>query len=227
MIRLNKWIFSLVLALMVIGGAAFAYAAPGDGGPPGGGPGRGPGGMGGGEVTAVADDSLTVETPNGESITVNVTDETVIHIVETGEEGSLDDIDVGDTVQVGGPRNDDNEIDADHIAVMPDGDRVSGRVTAVDDDTITVENRDGTITINVSDDTVFRNRDETLSLDDVTEGAHIDAYGDLDDDELDADLVLIGPGPQDGPPPNDDGQGPPSNDDGQGPPPGPRPNRNQ
>ncbi|HRV95701.1 MAG TPA: DUF5666 domain-containing protein [Anaerolineae bacterium] len=239
MIRLNKWIMALALALIFVSGAAFAYAAPGNGE----GPGRGPGGggphggmMGGGEVTEVGDDSLMIENRDGESITVNVSDDTVIYIVESGEEGSLDDIDEGDTVQVGGPRNDDDEIDADHIALMPDGDRVSGRVTDVDDDTITVENRDDTITINVSNDTVFRNRDETLSLDDVTEGAHIDAYGDLDDDELDADLVLIAPGPQDGPPPQDDGQGPPPNDDGQGPPPnddgqgppsGPRPNRNQ
>ena len=228
--RLNTWIMGLALALILMSGAAFAYAAPGDEagmrgrGPGGGGP-RG-GMMGGGEVTAVDDDSLTVENLNGEAITVNVSDETIIRIVETGEEGDLDDIDVGDNVRVRGPRNEDgDEIDAMDIAVMPDGDQVRGHVTAVDDDTITVENPDGTITINVSDDTVFRNGQESASLSDVTEGSHITAFGDLDDDELDADLVMFGRGrgPKDGPPQGDDGQGPPP-EDGQGQRPGPRPN---
>ncbi|MCB0213447.1 MAG: hypothetical protein KDJ52_29155, partial [Anaerolineae bacterium] len=218
----------LALALILMSGATFAYAAPG-----GEGPGHGPGGggprggmMGGGEVTAVDDDSLTVENLNGEEITVNVSDDTVIHIVETGEEGSLDDIDVGDNVRVRGPRNEDgDEIDAMDIAVMPDGDHVMGRVTAVDDDTITVENPDGTITINVSDDTIFRNGQESASLSDVTEGSHITAFGDLNDDELDADLVMLGRGrgPKDGPPQGDEGQGPPPNGGGQGQRPGPRP----
>lgn len=203
--RLNKLVIGLLLALVVISGASLAYAAS---------EGRGPGGArggAGGEVTAVGDSSLTVENRNGESITVNVTDETVVNLVETGGQGSLSDIEVGDNVRVRGSRNDDGSVDARGIALLPDGDSVGGRVTSVDGSTITVENRDSSATIIVSDSTTFRNQDETLSLSDVTEDAHVRAFGDLQgDDSLSAQLVLIGhgQGPKDGSSQDGDRQGP-------------------
>ncbi|HMQ56681.1 MAG TPA: DUF5666 domain-containing protein [Anaerolineae bacterium] len=209
-------IVSIVALVTMFGAGATMALAQG----PEGGPGKGPGGGAGGEVTAVSSSSLTILTPNDESLTVKFTDKTEVRLVESGSDGSLSDIDVGDQVRVHGLRNDDGTIEARMIAVEPEGDRLGGRGTEIDGTTITVETRDGEATLTVSDSTTYRDRDGAASLADITEDSFVMAFGELDDDgSLSARLVMVGGGPGQGGGPGGDGQHP------AGPPPGPRPER--
>lgn len=232
---LLKYVVGATLIVVMLAGATIAFAQGGgqdgqqfgpgaapaffqQGGPPADGAcddglrggRRGPGA--GGEVTAIGDSSLTLETPNGDSLTVNVSDETVVRLVESQSDGSLSDIEVGDNVRVRGQRNDDGSVDAVAIMVAPEGDMVGGRVTAVDGSTITVTGRDGeTATITTSDSTVFRlgPDGETGSISDVTTDSGVQAFGELQEDgSLAARLLFVGRpghGPGKGPRPADDG----------------------
>lgn len=181
----------VVSTLLMTAGMAFAK-----GGPDGHRGHRGHRGMGG-EVTAVGDSNLTVVNRRGDELTVEVNDETVIHLVESQSEGSFSDIEVGDKIRVRGKRDDEGNVTAKNIHVAPDGDHVRGRVTGVEGSTITVENRDGeTTTITTSDSTEFRMRgEEGVSLADVAEGNGVKAFGELQEDgSLKANLVFIGNG---------------------------------
>lgn len=181
----------VVSTLLMTAGLAFAK-----GGPDGHRGHRGHRGMGG-EVTAIGESNLTVVNRRGDELTVNVNDETVIHLVETQAEGSFSDIEVGDNIRARGERDEDGNVTAKNIHVTPDGDHVHGRVTSVEGSTITVENRDGeTTTITTSDSTEFRMRGEDgASLTDVAEGNGVKAFGDLQDDgTLEANFIFVGEG---------------------------------
>jgi len=226
--RYSKYLLVLLLLVTALSTAAAVYAAPGDEGPGSpdgrGGPRHGRGHGLGGEVTAVSDSGITIVTLRDDTFDVNVTDETEIHLIATQEDGTLDDIAVGDHVQVKGHPNEEDVVDAKVIAVEPEGEKVGGRVTLVENNSITVENRDGAATILVDADTEIRIGKEAGSLDDITEGMDVAAYGEIQDNgSLAADLILVkdksdcGPG---GPPPGQ-GDGPPPPPRGDGPPPPP------
>lgn len=226
--RTSKFLLVLVLLVMALSTAAAAYAAPGDGDTAGrdGGPRHGRGHGLGGEVTAVSDSDLTLVTPNDDTFTVTVTDETEIRLIATGEDGTLGDIAVGDNVKVKGRPNEEGTVEAKAIAVEPEGDKVGGKVTAVENDTLSVETREGTGAIVVDANTVIRIGEETGSLADITEGMGVTAYGETQDDgSLAANLILVndkadrGPGGRGGPggtdgPPEGRGDGPPNRGDG-------------
>ena len=179
----TKYLMAIMLVVAALGSSAISYAAPSE---------RGPGRGLSGEVSAVGASSLTVLNRNDEAVEVNVSDETEIHFVATQSDGSLSDISVGAQVRVRGSRNDDGSVDARSITVQPDGDKVSGRVTAVDGTTITVENRDGSATITTDGSTEFRLGDEAASLADVSQDTRLVAYGATQgDDSLAATLVII------------------------------------
>ncbi len=226
--RYSKFAVVLLLLVMALSTAAAAYAAPGDEGPGGpdgpGGPRHGRGHGLGGEVTAISDSALTIVTPNDETLDVNVTDETEIHLIATQEDGTLADIAVGDSVQVKGRPNEEGTVDAKVIAVEPEGDKVGGKVTAVENNTISVENREGTGSILVGANTEIRFGEEIGGLADITEGMGVVAFGETQEDgSLAANLILVndkadcgpgGPGGTDGPP-EGRGDGPPPPPEGQ------------
>lgn len=171
-------------------------------GPRRGGP-RGRAGLGG-QVTALGDDSLTIENKEGASVTVTVTEDTRVMVAETQSEGSLGDITVGANVRVmGHPAEGDDSVEARGILLLPTGDMARGRVTAVDNNVITVENRreESSAIIVTDGDTRFmlgRDGDEG-SLADVTEDKGVMAFGDTQDDgSLAANVVFVhegrGPG---------------------------------
>lgn len=144
-----------------------------------------------GTVTAVDASSMTIERRNGTEATVNVSDETTVNLVATQSDGAVGDIQVGDSVKVRGSRNDDGSVDARSITVQPSGDKVSGRVGAVDGSTITLNRRGGTMTVNTNGDTAIFVDGEAATLADITEGMKVTAYGaEQGEDALDATLVL-------------------------------------
>jgi hypothetical protein len=231
-----KWVVMMMLVVGLLAGAAATVAAQEEAQPPRLDH-RGPRGVAG-EVTAKADNSLTITAVTRDEetveIVVNVSDETTIVLMATQSEGTLDDIAVGDHVKVDGPRNEDGSVDAVHIVVEPDGERLGGRVAAVDGSTITVENREGEqATIVVDAGTTFwvgRGEEGILkeggpeegsldegSLEDVTEGKFVEAFGELQEDgSLAANVVFV----KNGPPHPPHGPGGPG---GRGGPGGPRP----
>ena len=75
-----------------------------------------------GEVTEVTDSSLTLITPDGETVVVNFDDQTTVHLWESHSEGSLSDVVVGTFVRIGGAPNDDGTVDARDILITPEGD---------------------------------------------------------------------------------------------------------
>jgi hypothetical protein len=148
-------------------------------------------------VTAIGTDSLTVLTADSKSVTVTTSSSTRVEILATGAAGSLSDIVVGSAVEVRGPRNEDGSVTAEVITLLPAGDQVRGRVTAINDLTITVQTRgDATATIVTTASTTFRKGQDAASLSDVKVDQDVRAYGTLQSDgSLTAVLVLIQTGP--------------------------------
>ena len=177
----TKYFLIVAMIFATIFSTTVAYAAPD----------ARRGGNGNGTVTAVDAASMTVEKRNGTEVTVNVTDDTVIKIVATQSEGVLSDVQVGDSVKVNGRRNDAGEIDARRITVSPDGDKKQGRVSAVDGSAISLRKRGGTFTVNTNGDTAIFVNGEATTMDDITEGVKITAYGAMSgEDAMDATLIL-------------------------------------
>ena len=147
-----------------------------------------------GEVTAVHESGFSLLTRNGRAVEVNVHSGTHIWLVETQNQGSLNDIQVGDEVLVQGCRCGETTIGATRIVVGPEGDEVHGRVTAVEGSTIQLENQDGTATVLTTADTEYRLGHEPAGLEDVTEGLFLVAFGQLQaDGSLSAELVIMRP----------------------------------
>jgi len=150
-----------------------------------------------GEVTALHESGFSLLTRYEQTVEVNVHSGTKIWLVETLSQGTLDDIQVGDGVLVQGCRCSETSLGAQRIVVGPDGDEVHGRVTAVEGTAIRLENQDGTATVLTGDDTEFRLGREAAALADVTEGAFLVAFGQLQSDgSLKADLAIIRPPPK-------------------------------
>jgi hypothetical protein len=146
-----------------------------------------------GEVTAVSGESLTVLNRQGESVTVTLTASTTVRLMLTDADGSLSDVKVGSNAQIMGRPDADGKITARQVVVAPAGDQASGRVTAVDGSTITVETRDGTRKILTAASTQFVSAGEKASLSDVAAGDKVTAYGEAGSDgTLTATAVLIG-----------------------------------
>mgnify|MGYP000704678537 CR=1 FL=1 len=183
--QLSKYLIALLLVVTALSSSSLAEAAPGERGPRGGGA--------GGEVTAVSTDSITILNRDEESVVVNVDDNTTVRLVATQSEGSLSDITVGDHVSVRGRRGDEEDtVNARSITVQPAGDKVRGRVASVDGSSISLENRDGSVSVSTDGGTVFFLNGEATSIADVTEGRSVSAYGVTEaDDSLSASLVLI------------------------------------
>lgn len=198
----------LVVVLSLLATATVVFAAspsgqgpsgPGGPGGPGGGHGRGPGGVSG-AVTAIGADSLSVLTAANTAVTVTTTAATQVHILATGADGSLSDITVGSQVEVRGPRNQDGSVTAEVITLLPAGDQLGGRVTAVSGAAITVQDRDGSsAAITTTGATTFRKGQDAAALSDVQPGQEVRAFGALQSDgSLLASLVLIQAGPPGG-----------------------------
>jgi hypothetical protein len=180
---------------------------------------HGPGGKGfgfrgermggyGGLVTAIDSDSLTVSTPGG-SQTVALNGSTEYYVGKTKSTRSA--ISKGDVVhvRVADPRA--TKKVASVVSVVPA--HLSGWVTKVDADEITITDHDGfTRTIKTSGSTTYEKDGASATRSAITVGAFVHAVGAVDDNgtTLDAERVSVGMpkldgkrfrgGPMDGPP---------------------------
>lgn len=155
---------------------------------------RGPRG-GGGTVTAVSGNTITVAAgapdATGATTTITVTTDTIYMLggPDKATTGSLADVKTGSRVHAEGATDSNGNVTA--VLVRVEAPRASGEVTAVSGNTITVQGRGpsdqgGTTTINVSSSTQYvtggPDSTTTASLNDVVAGVRISAEGILNSD---------------------------------------------
>ena len=201
-----------IVALLAVGGATLAFAAPDvlngrawlPGGWPFGNPGWGAGGFGlgkGGAVTGIVksvnDSQLVVTVPNSTTVTVTVTSQTTILLMPARTAGKVTDIKVGDTVQVKGKANTSGGLDAQTILVGPVEVRALGQVTAVNGANITIQLGQKTQTVVTDANTKFTLTGGAAGkLSDVKTGDFVAVMGQLQGDgTLLASQVNVGTQP--------------------------------
>ena len=205
----TKFVLFAVLTLALMSSAAIAFAQSGDI------QSRGPGGRGiGGEVTAIDGNTITVENPRGTGTIVTNGD---TQFMVNGEEGNLSDIQVGMFAGAKGEVSEDGTSVTAEMVFAGDerpqrdgrkgGRGVGGEVTAIDGNTITVENPRGTGTIVTTDDTQFMVNGEEGNLSDIQVGMFVGAKGEMSEDgsSVTASHVFAA---DELPQRNSDGQGP-------------------
>lgn len=155
------------------------------------------GGFGAGSITitAIAGSSVTLETIDGWTRTIDVTSDT--EITKDGEEAALADLELGDRVRFRQERADGDAFRITALAVVQP--TVVGTVTATNGDRITLRQPDGSsVTVHVDGSTAFSvDGQPDQSLADIELGMILGAAGELNDDgSLDATTVRAGdPGP--------------------------------
>jgi hypothetical protein len=142
-------------------------------------------------ITAISGSSITLETVDGWTRTVTVTDET--HLSKDGDEIALADLEVGDRIRFRQTVDDNGTWTVTGIAVVSPS--VIGQVSAVDSDSITLSQRDGSsVTVHVDGSTTFTVGGETgKSVTDIEVGMIAVASGEENGDgSLDATRVRAG-----------------------------------
>ena len=142
-------------------------------------------------ITAINGSSISLETVDGWTRTITVSDET--ELSKDGEEIALADLEVGDKVRFRQTVDDDGTWTVTAIAVVSPS--VFGQVTAVDGDSITLSQRDGsTVTVHVDSSTKLTVGGETGKwVSDIEVGMIVAASGEENSDgSLDAARVRAG-----------------------------------
>jgi len=174
--RGTRILVSLVLVGMLLSVAGTAWAEESDGR-----------GALRGQVAAIEGDRLLITTPAGEEQTVITHEETRFRIPGV-REPSISDIEVGDYLGAWGQRNEDGDLVASVVIVVPAelarrGQVVQGQVTAVEGLTIRVETNQGERTVVTQESTRFFIPGlEEPGIGDVTIGDPILALGRPDDE---------------------------------------------
>lgn len=151
------------------------------------------GGFGAGSIaiTAIDGSSVTLETVDGWTRTIEVTADT--EISKDGDEAELADLEVGDEIRFRQTRAEDDTFEVtDLVVVQP---TVMGTVTATDGDSITLRQPDGSsVTVTVDGSTEIAVNGETgRSVADIEVGMVLGAAGERNDDgSLDATTVRAG-----------------------------------
>ena len=151
------------------------------------------GGFGAGNITitAISGSTISLETVDGWTRTITVTGDT--QLSKDGDEIALSDLEVGDKIAFRQTVDDSGTYTVTAIAVISPS--VFGQVTAVDGDSITLSQRDGSsVTVHVNGSTTFTISGETgKSVSDIEVGMIAAASGEQDDDgSLDAARVRAG-----------------------------------
>jgi hypothetical protein len=207
-----RWVMfgaaDVTLTLLLIGGvlvhSAFA-AGPGNGTPtttstttpanqptgrPGKGPGHGPKAVL--TVSSISGEDIIAKQADGTSVTIIATSST--QYTRAGSSSSLSAISTGTHIHVQGTRNSNGSITAARIDIVLPG--YHGIITAINSNSITVKDRSGSHTIEVSSSTKFVNDStrQSIALSDLKTGENIHAEGTLNNDgSLSALVVHLGP----------------------------------
>jgi len=142
-----------------------------------------PGDRTGGTVSSVGVGSFQITRRDGSSLTVLVNDQT--RLQEDQKTIQLEDLKTGDHVLVIGQAGGQNQMAASAVRRLTQqdlqqfqGSRAFGRITAINDNQITVTNRrEGEKTLTVNDQTTFTKDEQPISLKDLKAGDMIMARG--------------------------------------------------
>jgi Domain of unknown function (DUF5666) len=170
-----------------------------------------------GKITAIHDNSLEVNMPTGENITVKLTDKTEFR--KDRQPAKRSDFKVGDIILVRGDENPDHSWTAQVVAarsmIGPNGrpgtgpggrgefaeagtlgkDFVAGEVKSVDAPSLSVLRTDKvTQTIELNEDTSLRKGREAITMADIQPGDHVFARGAMENNVFVPKTVfIIGP----------------------------------
>ena len=148
-----------------------------------------------GVVQTVGSSSITVLRSDSQTFTAVISSTTRIELMLTQATGAISDIQVGNNVNVQGRQNTDGTIAAARISVEPSGTRVNGSVSAVSGTTITLVDRNTTMTIATSSSTKFLKGATAATISDVTKGLVVTVYGTKQSDgSISAAYVLVNAG---------------------------------
>lgn len=118
-------------------------------------------------ISAISGSSVTLETDDGWTRTIEVTD--AVDLTKGGQDIEVSDLAVGDQVRLGQTRNDDGTYTVDALAVVVPS--VRGEVSDVSASGFKVTTRDGSVwTITVNGSTAYLYGTGTGTLADVTNG---------------------------------------------------------
>ena len=185
-----------VLALLVFSALGWAQGpenAPPDQAPPAGqgqwgrGGHRGPGVTG--SITAISGNTITVKTMDGNTAQVNVTGNTRYR--KERQDAALTDLKVGDSIFVRGEKGADGVVQAEMVAVPPQGMQqnfreglgkkfIMGEIKSINGTQIEITRPDGvTQTISVDENTSFKKDQESITLADLKPGDRVFGRGEL------------------------------------------------
>jgi Domain of unknown function (DUF5666) len=151
-----------------------------------------------GTVTSVGVDRFDVKTRDGLTRVIVVNDQTKYR--EDQKPIALEDLKVGDRVAVHGTPGSDKSFTATMVRRMTEqdmarfqGSRAFGRITAINGNEITVENRrEGQRVIVVNDQTSFVKEGQTIALKDLKVGDRVAAMGREENGKFIAERVMTG-----------------------------------
>jgi hypothetical protein len=168
-----------------------------------------------GKLTAVHDQSVEIATPNGNTVTVKITDSTQFR--KDRQAAKLSDFKVGDMVMVRGAENEDHTWTAEMIGARQNGgpgggpggggpggmfqlgvlgqDYILGEVKAIDAPKLTILRIDNvTQTIELNEETSLRKGRESITMADIQTGDHVMVRGGTKDNVFQPrTVVVIGP----------------------------------
>jgi preprotein translocase subunit YajC len=164
---------------------------------------RGPGVAG--TITAISGNTITVKTMDGNTAQVNVTDQTRYR--KERQDAKLADLKVGDNVFVRGEKGSDGAVQAEMVAVPPQGmmgnfregmgkNFIMGEIKAINGTQLEIARPDGvTQTISVDENTSFRKEGQSVTLADFKAGDRVFGRGEMKDNVFVASQLNEGGGP--------------------------------
>ena len=160
-----------------------------------------------GKITAIHEHSLELARPDGSSVTVNLSSETIVR--KDRQPVKLSDLKIGDAIAVRGEENQDHTWTARGIAVRPGDspergpgfrgnmgtlgkDYVVGEVQAVDPPKLTVLRPDNvTQVLELNEETSLRRGRESITMADIKVGDHIFARGAMEKEAFAPKAVMV------------------------------------
>ncbi len=150
---------------------------------------RGPGVAG--TITAIDGNTISVKTMDGTTTQVNVTDQTRFR--KERQDAKLTDLKVGDNVFVRGEKGSDGAVQAEMVAVPPQGMQqnfreglgknfIMGEIKSINGTQLEIARPDGvTQTIAVDENTSFRKEGQSVTLADFKVGDRVFGRGEMKD----------------------------------------------
>lgn len=157
-----------------------------------------------GKITAIRAGVMDVAKPNGDSVTVRLSNKTEYR--KDREPAKLGDFKVGDFVMVRGEENEDHSVSAQMVATRSGGpgggpggamgtlgkDFVVGEIKAIDAPKLTVLRVDNvTQTLELNEGTSLRKGRESITMEDIQAGDHVMARGELQNGVFVPKLVMV------------------------------------